>query len=75
VGDEVPVWLRPDGSAAGTDPGGHPVLAGIVTAAALVLGGGTVLAAGWLLLRLLTDSRNSRRWEREWARVGPEWSG
>jgi hypothetical protein len=73
TGDEVPVWLRPDGTAAGTVPGSHPILAGIVTAAALVLGGGTLLAAGWLWVRSRTASRDARRWEPGWARVGPGW--
>jgi hypothetical protein len=76
AGTEVDVWLRADGKVS-TRPldRGHAVTAGVVAAVVVVLGGGGVLGAVWWGVRCLTAVCNARRWEREWARVGPEWSG
>ena len=42
----------------------------------IALGAGiTVLLGLWLLVRRLTMAANCARWEREWAAVGPVWSG
>jgi hypothetical protein len=70
------VWLDADGevSVRSLRPG-SAVVAGIVTAAGLLLGGVAVLLALWFGVRSLTDACNARRWEREWERVGPDWSG
>jgi hypothetical protein len=35
--------------------------------------GATVLVVTWLGVRAVTGRFNSRRWEREWARVEPLW--
>jgi hypothetical protein len=75
AGTAVDVWLRPDGVATTTDPGrGNALTAGLITAAGLLFAGGAVLAVVWFGVRSLTAAVNSRRWEREWARVGPEWT-
>jgi hypothetical protein len=76
AGTEVDVWLGADGKIAtmGLDRR-YPALAGIVTAAGLLLGGWVLLGVAWCGVRRLTAVCNSRLWEREWARVGPEWSG
>jgi hypothetical protein len=76
VGAEVDVWLRPNGTVTTTRLGReYAVLAGIVSAAGLLFSWGAVLGAAWYGVRCLTAARNARRWEREWARVGPDWSG
>jgi hypothetical protein len=76
AGTEVDVWLGADGEIAtmGLDRR-YPVLAGIVTAAGLLLGGWVLLGVAWCGVRRLTAACNARQWEREWARVGPDWSG
>jgi hypothetical protein len=75
AGSEVEVWLGADGevSAPPLDLG-NAAIAGIVTAVVQLLAGGALLIATWHGVRRLTAACNARRWEREWARVGPEWS-
>src|SRR4051794_5277193 len=76
AGSRLDVWVGPDGAASTSPPGrANAVTAGVVTGAGLLLAGGSVLATLWFGVRFLTNARNYRRWEREWARVGPEWSG
>jgi hypothetical protein len=41
----------------------------------MVLLGLIVLSGGWIGVRALVARSNDRRWERDWARVGPLWSG
>lgn len=73
-----PVRIRVDGAGrVVTDVA--PELSGL--GAAVVLAG-CVLVSGWLLLgtawlgvRALTARVNDRAWTREWARVGPGWTG
>lgn len=75
AGTQVDVWVGPDGEATTRSLGReNAATAGIVTAAGLMLAGGAVLAGGWYGVRCLTAACNARRWEREWARVGPDWS-
>ncbi|OLT01352.1 hypothetical protein BJF90_32355 [Pseudonocardia sp. CNS-004] len=74
AGTEVEVWIGPDGEAADASlQRENAVTAGIVTGTGLLLVGAAVLGAAWYGVRLLTASCNARRWEREWARVGPHW--
>ena len=41
----------------------------------VVLGlGCSLIAAVWMGLRRIIFNHNTRAWEREWARVGPEWT-
>jgi hypothetical protein len=50
------------------------VLGGLAGLAAAVVGA-AVLAATWMVLRRVLDARNCAAWGREWASVGPLWSG
>jgi hypothetical protein len=74
AGTEIDVWLAPDGEVSTTPLGRTPVLTGIVVAAAVLLAGTAILGAVWCGVRHVIAVCNARRWEREWARVGPEWS-
>lgn len=76
AGTEVDVWLYADGRVLTTPLGREiAVAAGILSAAVLLISGGVVLGAAWHGVRRLTAACNDRRWEQEWVRVGPEWSG
>jgi hypothetical protein len=76
TGQPVSVWL---------DRTGHPVPAPATGADALVQGitvgglllalGALVVGLGWLGVRQLVGRLNASFWEREWARVGPHWTG
>jgi hypothetical protein len=76
AGTEVDVWLDPDGkvSPIGFGRDGAATL-GILSAVMLLLGGSVVLGLVWHGARRVTGAFNARRWEREWARVGPDWTG
>ena len=50
------------------------LLSGLV-ASGIALGAGIQRCWAWLLVRRLTMAANCARWEREWAAVGPVWSG
>jgi hypothetical protein len=75
AGTEVDVRLEADGQPSMRLQPESAAAAGIVSAGSLLLGGGTVLIALWLGVRRLTGVANARRWEREWERVGPDWTG
>jgi hypothetical protein len=75
AGAQVPVWLdhrgeltRPPSSELGA------VLDGLAIAVAVLAMSGCVIVALWTALRCMTVAHNMRAWEREWARVGPEWT-
>ncbi|MBW0118579.1 Rv1733c family protein [Pseudonocardia abyssalis] len=76
AGSPVTVWVDRDGRtvAPPADEAGAMAVGGIV-AGGLLLIGGLVLGSCWAGVRLVTGRVNAARWEREWARVGPEWSG
>lgn len=74
AGTEVVVWIDATGEI--TAPPTHRVNAvagGIVSAIGVLCVGTTVLVATWVAVRGVTGRLNSRRWEREWARVEPLW--
>lgn len=75
AGSTVEIWIDRDGRIVGppVDATGA-VATGVVAALGLLLLGGPVLALCWAGVRTLTGRVNAVRWEREWARVGPEWS-
>jgi hypothetical protein len=76
AGDQVQIWVDPYGARVSPPPTQvDAVGAGVTSGLAVLLAGGIVLAAVWLLVRRATDAANVRRWEREWAMVGPRWSG
>lgn len=74
AGTEVDVWIDAEGEI--TSRRTHPanaVIGGIVSALGVLCAGATPLLATWFGVRSLTWRSNSRRWEREWARVEPRW--
>lgn len=76
AGTEVPVWLDADGAV--VDPPVtmlDAIMAAFFTGFGVMVGGTSLLVLGWLLVRRVTSRANDRRWEREWAAVGPLWSG
>lgn len=75
AGSVVTVWIDGDGrvTTPPVDEAGAVVIGG-VTAGGLLVAGGALLALCWTAVRFVTGRCNARRWEREWARVEPEWS-
>lgn len=75
AGDEVTVWL--DESGAVVAPPVMPVDAtstGVGVGVGVWLIAVTVLAAGYLLARSLLNRARRAAWEREWERVGQDWT-
>jgi hypothetical protein len=76
AGADVSVWVDEQGSVVDAPPTAiEAAAAAFLTAVFIVACGGGVLAGGWGLARRAIGAANSRRWEREWADVGPRWSG
>lgn len=74
AGAEVDVWIDAAGEIASRPVRPeNAVVGGIVSAFGVLCAGGTLLGATWLGVRRLTQLRNTRRWEREWALVEPQW--
>lgn len=75
AGATVPIWLDRDGRAV-PEPVGEAgaVFAGVVLGVVVLLVGGSVAWGCWVGVRWVTGRVNAVRWEREWERVGPEWS-
>jgi hypothetical protein len=74
AGSVVHVWLDPEGRV--VDPPAQPlaaVLLGAAAAGLLLVFGGGLLYGLWSALRSFTAAANDRWWEREWARVEPDW--
>jgi hypothetical protein len=75
AGDEVPVWLDRTGELTSPPAGELNAVVGSAATAITVLAvGGGLIAAAWVGLRRIIFAHNARAWEREWARIGPEWS-
>jgi hypothetical protein len=75
AGDQVSIWLDRDGEL--TSPPGSSLSAALdgLAIGIVVLGlGCSLIAAVWIGLRRIIFNHNTRGWEREWARVGPEWT-
>jgi len=75
AGTQVQIWLDGEGELARpplTELGA--VLNGLVLAGVVLSVGGCVIVALWKGLRRMTGAHNMRAWEREWDRVGPEWT-
>ena len=75
VGTAVTVWVDREGRI-GPIPTSNTeaLLAGMLTGIFTLLVGGFVLCGIWVAARRVTLACNIRRWEREWARIGPEWT-
>ena len=75
AGDQVLVWVDRGGALAKPPPTGfEAVLTGFVRGLGVLLVGAAPLGLAWLLILRATAAANSRRWEREWAQAGPDWS-
>jgi hypothetical protein len=76
AGQLVTIWLDRTGRPVDEpdDPSGA-VVAGLTAGVVVLLVGGIVLTVGWLGVRRWIGALNAGGWEREWARVGPEWTG
>jgi hypothetical protein len=75
AGVGVGIWVDERGRPVPQPPGADRALLRAATDAATVLiAGGALLGGLWWAARRAITSRNLRRWEREWRRVGPEWS-
>ena len=75
AGDQVSIWLDRDGDL--SSPPGSPLSAaldGLVIGIVMLGLGCSLIAAVWIGLRRIIFQHNTRAWEREWARVGPEWT-
>jgi hypothetical protein len=72
AGTEVVVWVDATGKIAGPPLRPvNPLFGGAAAAFGVLCVGATVLVVTWLGVRAVTGRFNSRRWEREWARVEP----
>jgi hypothetical protein len=74
AGSDVTVWLDRDGAVTWRSSGIEAVASGVVSGIGVLFVGGVVLVVVWLLVRRAIGAINARRWAREWAVVGPEWT-
>jgi hypothetical protein len=75
AGTEVRAWLDRDGRVGqGPTSEAEALLIGVLASFFTVLVGGILLGGVWVTVRMLTDVRNARGWEQEWARIGPDWT-
>lgn len=75
AGDRVDVWIDREGRV--TAPPARPanaVFAGVMAVVGVLIFGGGALAGLWFGLLRVTAACNMRRWEQEWAQVGPVWT-
>jgi hypothetical protein len=76
TGEVVTVWLDRTGKPVDAPDDASGAVVAALTAGVVVLSlGGIVLTVAWLGVRHWIGVLNARGWEREWARVGPEWTG
>ncbi|MDT0381567.1 hypothetical protein RM572_22670 [Streptomyces sp. DSM 42041] len=74
AGTSVPLWVAPDGSQ--TAPPAGAAMAALQSGICAALAGGAVVAlvcVAQATVRGGLDRRRARQWEREWARVEPQW--
>jgi hypothetical protein len=76
AGTRVLVWLDDEGERQQAPPSPSEAWAGgVMTGAATGALTGLVVLGVQMTLRCQLDAWRERRWAREWAEVGPEWSG
>ena len=76
AGQQVPIWLDAAGDPLDWPADGCTALiVGLTSAFVVALVGGSVLSTAWAGVRHGIGVLNDRQWEREWSRVGPEWTG
>jgi hypothetical protein len=74
TGAEAEVWIDAAGEITSRpDRPANAVFGAAVAALGVMCAGAVPLLVVWLGVRRLTGRYNSRRWEREWARVEPRW--
>lgn len=75
AGTEVRIWVDRDCRVRPAPTNAlNALMAGVMGAFAVMLVGGMTLGGVWSVVRRATAARNATHWEREWARVGPEWT-
>ncbi|MGP3969024.1 Rv1733c family protein [Streptomyces sp. 6N223] len=75
AGTRVTVWLDDEGERRQAPPSPSEAWAGgVMTGAAVGVLVGLLVLGGLIVLRCRLDAWRERRWGREWAEVGPEWS-
>jgi len=75
AGSTVPIWTDGDGDRTPPPLNAQDVTDRAVGQGVGVFAGLSVLACGaQVVVRTLLDRSRSRRWEAEWARVGPRWT-
>ena len=76
AGMVVSVWVDRDGNlTAAPFTGTDAVVLGAVAAVGITVVGGLVLVLLWVAVRRWLDRCNDAGWDREWARIEPEWGG
>jgi hypothetical protein len=75
AGTQVTVWVDRNGRI-GPSPtsDAEALIVAVLGAFFTLLFGGILLGGAWAVVRRVTIAHNVRRWEEEWARVGPEWT-
>lgn len=75
-GDQVAVWLDRAGQVVREPVDGvDVVVAAVLSVVGLLVVGAVALLGAWSVVRRATAAANDRAWTREWARIGPEWTG
>jgi hypothetical protein len=75
AGSETAIWVDRTGALAPRPPtASDALLFGVLTAVGIAVVGGFLLLFCLLAVRKVTGVLNARRWERGWARFGPEWT-
>ena len=75
AGTQIQVWLDREGALAPPPSTELNAVLSALSVAVMVLAlGGCAIVALWNGLRRMTVAHNTRAWEREWARVEPEWT-
>jgi hypothetical protein len=76
AGQVVPIWLDRSGAPVDApDDGSGAAVVGITAGLVVLVAAGIVLTVTGLGVQHGIGVLNARGWEREWARVGPEWTG
>jgi hypothetical protein len=75
AGESVPIVADPDSGAVPARAPGDPVVSAYVVGVVAVLAGWVLLALLWLGIEMAFVRQHCARWEAEWQRVEPLWSG
>jgi hypothetical protein len=73
-GDKIPIWVDDRGAQRPAPLDRDPAAQAFLAAGAVLLGVAAALAGIRAIGRAVLDRRRAAAWQREWQRVGPEWS-